>query len=101
MFAIIWSWSTSKPRNGIRFMEGELVATLNYGDFKADVYSLTVPGEFKVIYRDGSGNAVEEVPLTGISTYKQREPEIMSRLKELSEGAKPRTNPYLGDSGEY
>ncbi len=82
-------------------MEEELVATLTLGGLKADVYSLSIPGEFKVIYRGRGDETIEEAPLTGISTYKQREPEIMARLKQLSAGAKPNPNPVLGDPGEY
>ncbi len=82
-------------------MDGELVATLSHGNFKADVYSLNVPGEFNVVYSDPSGKRVEEAPLTGISTYHQREPEIMERLMQLAHGAKPTPRPDQGDSGEY
>ncbi len=82
-------------------MDAQLVGTLTYADCKADIYSSSVPGEFKVIYINGKGETLEEAPITGISTYKQREPEISSRLQELAEGAKPTSEPYLGDAGEY
>jgi hypothetical protein len=82
-------------------MEGELVATLTLDDFKADIYSLSIPGEFKVIYSAPDGKILEKSPLTGISSYKQREPEIMARLKQLSKGAKPASVPDRGDPGEY
>lgn len=82
-------------------MDEQLVGTLDYQAYKADVYSSEVPGEFKVIYRDPSGKEVEEAPLTGISSYKQREAEIMDRLRQFSEGAQPAKTPYQGDSGEY
>jgi hypothetical protein len=82
-------------------MDGELVATLVHQNFKADVYSLNVPGEFTVVYSDASGKPVEEAPLTGISSYHQREPEIMARLMQLAHGAKPKPRPDQGDSGEY
>jgi hypothetical protein len=82
-------------------MDGELVATLTHDDFKAEIYSLTIPGEFKVVYSAPTGEMLEELPLTGISSYRQREPEIIARLHELSKGAKPIVNPDRGDPGEY
>lgn len=82
-------------------MDAQLVDTFTYGDLKAEIYSTNMPGEFKVIYRDASGVEMEEMPLTGISTYKQREPEILDRLRQLSEGAETRRTPDRGDPGEY
>ena len=82
-------------------MAEQLVGTVTHGNVKADIYSLDLPGEFKVIYRDSTGAPIEETPLTGISTYKQREPEIFERLRQLSEGARPRATPDRGDAGEY
>ena len=82
-------------------MDGELVATLSHGNIKAEVYSLNVPGEFTVIYSDANGKQLEEAPLTGISTYHQREPEIKERLAQLAGGAEPDPTPNRGDSGEY
>lgn len=82
-------------------MDGELVATLTHNGFKAEVYSLSIPGEFKVVYSSPGGEMIEEKPLTGISSYKQREPEIMARLKQLSKGAAPAKTPDRGDAGEY
>ena len=82
-------------------MDGELIATLTHDDFKAEIYSLNMPGEFKVVYISPAGEMLEESPLTGISSYRQREPEIMARLKQLSKGAQPASNPDRGDAGEY
>ncbi len=82
-------------------MDGELIATLTHDDFKAEIYSLSIPGEFKVVYSAPGGAMLEELPLTGISSYRQREPEIMERLHQLSHGAEPATNPDRGDPGEY
>ncbi|MBV8069999.1 MAG: hypothetical protein JO270_08860 [Acidobacteriaceae bacterium] len=82
-------------------MDEQLVGSLEYGNYKASVYSSNVPGEFKVVYSDPTGHALEEAPLTGISTYHQREQEIYKRLRELSQGAHPRRNPDRGDAGEY
>lgn len=82
-------------------MDEQLVGTLSFGDYKANVYSLNVPGEFKVVYTDPSGHALEESPLTGISSYHQREHEIYQRLRELSQGARPPDSSNLADPGEY
>lgn len=82
-------------------MDTQLVDTLTNGDVRADIYSTSLPGEFKVIYRDSAGKQLEEVLLTGISSYKQREPEILGRLQQLQEGAPARRTPDRGDPGEY
>lgn len=82
-------------------MDAQMVGTLNYQDWKAEIYSTSVPGEFRVVYLDPSGTEMEEAPLTGISTYKQREGEIIDRLRQFSTGAKPDKTPYQGDAGEY
>ena len=82
-------------------MDEQIVGTLTFTDYKADVYSTSAPGEFRVVYRDSSGKILEEAPLTGISTYHQREAEITDRLRQLQEGAQPSQTPYLGDPGEY
>ena len=70
-------------------------------DYTADIYSLETPGEFKVVYRDATGKSLEEAPLTGVSTYRQREGEILDRLKQLHSGVPPEKLPDLGDAGEY
>ena len=82
-------------------MDATLVGTLTFSDFKADVYSMSLPGEFKVVYQDSAGTVLEEAPVTGISTYKQREPEILARLQELKEGNPAQSTPDQGDPGEY
>jgi len=82
-------------------MDEQLVGTLSFLDYKADIYSTAVPAEFRVVYLDGAGQMLEESPLTGVSTYRQRESEITDRLRQLKEGAQPSRTPYLGDSGEY
>jgi hypothetical protein len=83
------------------YMDAQLVETLGDGGFKADIYSLSIPGEFRVVYRDAQGGVLEEGLLTGISTYKQREGEIRTRLHELAHGDKPRATPDRGGAGEY
>ena len=82
-------------------MDAHLVDTISYAGLSAEVYSTNLPGEFKVIYRDSAGNQLEEVPLTGISSYKQRKPEILDRLRQLSEGGSVPRVPDRGDAGEY
>ncbi len=82
-------------------MDAQLVDTFTDGALQAEIYSTDMPGEFKVIYKDDAGNQLEEVPLTGISSYKQREPEIRNRLRALNEGAQIRRTPDRGDAGEY
>jgi hypothetical protein len=82
-------------------MDEQPVGTLTFAGYRAQVYSTNTPGEFRVIYQDPSGNTLEEAPLTGISTYRQREPEILARLKQLKEGTPPSKTPDLGDPGEY
>jgi hypothetical protein len=82
-------------------MEEQPVGTLTYSDLKADIYSTSLPGEFKVIYRDAIGSMLAEESLSGVSTYRQREPEILDRLQQLSEHGKLAPTSELADSGEY
>lgn len=82
-------------------MDEQLVGTLRAGRYKAEVFSLSIPGEFRVEYH-GPGNVkIEEDMLAGISTYKQREHEIVARLNELAAGATARGDRDAGDAGEY
>jgi hypothetical protein len=82
-------------------MDEQLVETLRDEGIAAEIYSLAMPGEFQVLYRDASGRVLEEALLTGISTYKQREGEIRARLHDLAHGAKPSATGDRGDAGEY
>ncbi len=82
-------------------MEEQLVGTVTHGQFKAEVFSASMPGEFKVVYQDPAGKTLEEAPLTGISSYKQREQEIHDRLRVFAEGGEPMDTPDQGDAGEY
>ncbi len=82
-------------------MQEQLVGTLTHGQYKAEIFSTSLPGEFKVIFRGPNGNVLEEAPLTGISSYKQREDEITDQLRKLAHGATPPEVPDLGDAGEY
>ena len=82
-------------------MDEHLVGTLTHGGYKAEVFSLSIPGEFRVAYQNSSGETIEVDILAGISSYKQRENEIEERLRQLAEGAPPRQTLDLGDAGEY
>lgn len=82
-------------------MDEQWVGTLTDGEYKAEVFSTAMPGEFKVYYQDPSGKSIEEAPLTGISSYKQRETEIVNRLHQLAHGDSPSKTPDQGDPGEY
>ena len=82
-------------------MDEQLVGTLQHSGYKADIFSTSMPGEFRVVYQDPAGETLVEAPLTGISSYKQRESEILDRLKRLSEGEKTPETPDQGDAGEY
>ncbi len=80
--------------------ENHLVGTLSHGEYTAEVFSTNIPGEFKVVYQDASGKQLEEAPLTGISSYRQRENEIREHLSRLAHGETTAV-PDLGDPGEY
>ncbi len=82
-----------------QYMQKSL-ATLERGECKAVVYETALPGQFSVQYLDASGVVLVEEPLTGVSSYRQREQEILARLDELCSGGavKPAE---LSDSGEY
>lgn len=82
-------------------MDEQLVGTLTYRNYKAEVFSTSTPGEFNVVYQDAAGKQIEKAPLTGISSYKQRESEIVDRLRELHDGAPKPATPDQGDPGEY
>jgi hypothetical protein len=82
-------------------MDEQPVGTLTFSGYTAHVYSTNTPGEFRVIYQDPAGKTLEEAPLTGISTYHQRESEILDRLRQFRDGARPSRTPDLCDAGEY
>lgn len=82
-------------------MDAQLVETFSDGDVQAEVYSLAMPGEFQVVYRGSGGSVIEETMLTGISTYKQREPEIRARLSELAHGGRRTGTPDAKAAGEH
>ena len=82
-------------------MDEQLVGTLKHVGYKADIFSTSMPGEFRVVYQDPAGKILAEAPLTGISSYKQRESEILDRLIALSDGAELPQTPDQGDPGEY
>jgi hypothetical protein len=84
----------------VKSME-EPVGTLTYSDLRADIYTTSLPGEFKVVYRDSAGSPLAEESLSGVSTYRQRESEILGRLQQLSEHGALASDSELADSGEY
>ena len=79
----------------------EPIATLTSGDYKAEVYSSELPGEFKIRFLDGAGNLLEETTMTGVSTYRQRESEILEHLQSLMVGAGTAPPVNLSSPGEY
>jgi hypothetical protein len=82
-------------------MDEQLVDTLTRGDWSAEIYSVSLPGEFEVVYRNGQGDEIERVTVTGVSSYHQREREIVARLEQLRKGGGSGEKPDLGDAGEY
>lgn len=82
-------------------MDEQLVDTLTRGDWSAEIYSMSLPGEFEVVYRNSRGEEVERVTVTGVSSYRQREREIVARLEQLRKGGGSGEKPDLGDAGEY
>ena len=76
------------------------LATLENGTCKAEIYENSLPGEFTVRYRGQDGSVLAEEPLTGVSSYRQREAEIRQRLDEVC-GGQAIEPTGLSDSGEY
>jgi hypothetical protein len=76
------------------------LATLEHGKCKAEIFETRLPGSFSVRYCGADGSVLAEEPLTGVSTFRQREKEILERLDELCSGKRPHGEP-LTDSGEY
>ena len=82
-------------------MDEQLVHTLTRGDWSVAIYSMSMPGEFEVVYRNGQGDEVERATVTGVSSYHQREAEIIKRLEQLRKGDFSAAKPDLDDAGEY
>lgn len=82
-------------------MDEQPIRTLTFASYKADVYSTNFPGEFRIVYVDGRGKTLEETSLTGISTYRQRESEIITRLRQLHEGAESSGIGRIEEAKEY
>lgn len=76
------------------------LATVEHGTCKAEIYETALPGQFSIRYYDAVGTMVAEEELTGVSTYKQREKEIMERIQQICEGVTP-DPAELSDPGEY
>jgi hypothetical protein len=77
------------------------IATIERGGCRADIYEQPLPGDYLVVFRDASGQKLEESALTGISTYRQRESEITDRLEQLCSGRAVAPPEDFEDSGEY
>ncbi len=80
--------------------ESSLLTTLTEGEFKVEIFSSDLPGEFTLRFLDGGGQLLEESKLSGVSTYRQREPEIMQRLQAFARGTQPPPSD-LASAGEY
>jgi hypothetical protein len=76
------------------------LATLEQGSCKAEIYETALPGQFSIRYCDSAGTTLAEEQLTGVSSYRQREQEILARLEELCAGGNPKSG-ELSDAGEY
>jgi hypothetical protein len=76
------------------------LATLEQGDCKAEIYETALPGQFTIRYVGASGQVLSEEQLSGVSSYRQREREILGRLGELCAGRHVKSA-ELSDSGEY
>ncbi|MBV8817745.1 MAG: hypothetical protein JO022_05255 [Acidobacteriaceae bacterium] len=76
------------------------LATLEQGGCKAEIYEEALPGQFSIRYFGPAGVMLAEEPLTGVSSYHQREQEILARLQELCAGGQP-ASAELSDPGEY
>lgn len=81
--------------------EAEPIATLTSGVFKAEIFSGELPGEFTIRFLDGAGSVLEETKMSGVSTYRQRESEILERLQTFALGEEPAEPADLSASGEY
>jgi hypothetical protein len=76
------------------------LATLEHGGCKAEIFESALPGQFSIRYSDANGDVLAEESLTGVSSYHQREKEIIARIGELCAGGRPRSG-ELSSSGEY
>lgn len=66
-------------------MDGPL-AKLEDGTCVAEIFETAMPGQFTVRYSRQDGTVLAEESLTGVSSYKQREQEIRSRLSKVCQG---------------
>ena len=80
--------------------DDKLIATLENGDCKADIFSTALPGQFTIRYCRQDGTVLGEESLSGLSTYRQRENEIQQRLQEICAQGHLEGSP-LADAGEY
>jgi len=76
------------------------LAKLERGSCKAEIYETALPGQFIVRYSNLAGDTLAEEQLSGVSSYHQREGEIIGRLESFCSGEPPKSA-QLADSGEY
>jgi hypothetical protein len=76
------------------------IATLEDGTCVAEIFETAMPGQFTIRYRRQDGSVLTEESLTGVSSYRQREQEIRSRLRKVCKGHGI-DDAALSDSGEY
>jgi hypothetical protein len=76
------------------------IAILEEGTCMAEILETAMPGQFTIRYRNRDGSVLAEESLTGVSSYKQREREIRSRLSKVCKGHEIDDAP-LSDPGEY
>lgn len=76
------------------------IATLEDGACVAEIFEAAMPGQFTIRYRGQDGTVLAEEPLTGVSSYKQREQEIRRRLNKICQGHGIDEG-LLSDAGEY
>jgi hypothetical protein len=77
-----------------------LLTTLEHGKCKAEIYESELPGQFSIHYTNDKGDVLADEPLTGVSSYRQREGEIVARMEQLCKGMEVEPA-ALADSGEY
>ena len=77
-----------------------LLTTLEHGKCKAEIYETALPGQFSIHYTNQQGDVLAEEALTGVSSYRQREQEIIARMEEFCKGMEPQSD-ALADPGEY
>ena len=78
----------------------QLIATIEQGKCKVEIYDCGMPGQFTVRYFGQNGELLTEEPLSGVSSYHQREQEIRDRLSQICKGEEVEPG-ELSEFGEY